>query len=173
MKRKMVIRCLNFGSLWWLRPGEDTADPFRFSVHAAVFNTTGFISGCRERRLWHISGVVRINAGMHGQGQERRDFKFASYESPGLERRGAWNRLFLGRRVKETPSAEKLLVCLRSNTIGRIDFDGNWHGSNVQIVAGSAFRGEQETLILASPNAQFQTQTGAWKVTWNGIKELN
>ena len=41
----MVIRCLTFGSLWWLRPGNQVSDPLRFSAHAAVFNTTGFVSG--------------------------------------------------------------------------------------------------------------------------------
>ena len=165
----MVIRCLDFGSLWWLRPGEDAADPFRFSVHAAVFNTTGFLSGCRERRFWHISGVVRINTGMHGHSQQTRDFESSSYESPGLERRGAWNRLLLGRRLREKMPAEKVLLCARSNAIGRINFDAKWHASDVQVIAGSALRGAQETIILASPGAQFQTQKGTWEVTWNGL----
>jgi len=169
----MVIRCLNFGSLWWLRPGANTADPFRFSGRAAIFNTTGFVSGSRERRLWHISGVIRINVGMHGRAEEAQDFETACYESPGLERRGAWNRLLLSRRLREKMPTEKVLVCARSDTIGRINFDWKWHGSDVQVVAGSAFRGVQETLILASPGARFETQKGTWEVTWNGIKELN
>ena len=165
----MVIRCLNFGSLWWLRPGNKVSDPFRFSAYAAVFNTTGFIAGSRERRLWHVAGVIRINVGMHGRAQEARDFEKACYESPGLEHRGEWNRLLLGRRLRQHMPADKLLACAQSATIGRINFDDQWHGLDVQVVAGSALRGAQETLILASPNAQFQTQTGTWEVTWDGL----
>jgi hypothetical protein len=71
----MVIHCIDFGSLWWLRPGDDAADAYRFSAHAAIFNTTGFVSGCRERRFWHTSGVVRLNLGMHGHSQGERDFE--------------------------------------------------------------------------------------------------
>jgi hypothetical protein len=172
-EKGMVIHCIDFGSLWWLRPGEDAADAYRFSAHAAIFNTTGFVSGCRERRFWHTSGVVRLNLGVHGHSQGKRDFESASYESPGLERRGSWNRLLLGRRLREKSPAEKVLVCARSGELGRILFDRNWHARDVQVVAGSAFRGVQETLILASPGAQFETEAGMWEVTWDGFLRKN
>ena len=94
----MVVHCASFGSLWWLRPGKDASGPTRhYSSHAAVFNTTGFVSGCRERRLWHIAGVIRINLGMHRDAVDPRRFSATSYECDGLERRGEWNRLLLGR----------------------------------------------------------------------------
>ena len=165
----MVVHCVNFGSLWWLRPGNHTSDPLRFSSHAAVFNTTGFVSGSRERRLWHIAGVIRINLGMHCDTDDARRFEAARYECTGLERRGEWNRLLLGRRLDRTVNAEKIVVCTRSSVIGRIQFDDSWHGNGIQVLAGSAFRGEQETLLLAAPGAQLQTDAGDWEVLWDGL----
>ena len=68
----MMLRCLSFGSLWWLRPGEDREDSQRYVARAALFNTTGFIHGAQTRRLWLVAGVVRINAGMHPASEKRR-----------------------------------------------------------------------------------------------------
>jgi hypothetical protein len=166
----LVIRCLSFGSLWWLRPGNHLADPLRFSVHAAAFNTTGFRCGCRERRLWHVSGVVRINLASHTETTGAGTFEDGCYQSPGLERRGEWNRLLLGRRSGPAIRVDRLLLCARSTVIGRIDFDGRWRDEGVIVVAASALRGVQETLLLAVPGSELRTEMGMWEVTWNGIQ---
>jgi hypothetical protein len=167
---RLVIRCLSFGSLWWLRPGNHLADPLRFSVHAAAFNTTGFRCGCRERRLWHVSGVVRINLASHSQTIGAGIFEDGCYQSPGPERRGEWNRLLIGTRPDHAVIADRLLLCTRSTAIGRIDFDGPWHNEGVSVVAASALRGVQETLLLAIPGSELETEMGRWEVTWNGIQ---
>jgi hypothetical protein len=119
----MIVRCLSFGSLWWLRPGNQTSDPLRFSTHAAAFNTTGFRDGSRERRLWHVSGVVRINLASQKRAIETRNFEDGCYQSPGPERRGEWNRLLLGKHAGHTVRVDRLLLCTSSTVIGRIDFD--------------------------------------------------
>ena len=165
-----MIRCLSFGSLWWLRPGNQASDPLRFSVRAAVFNTTGFRCGSHERRLWHISGVVRINLASHTQTTGAHNFENGCYKSPGPERRGEWNRLLLGKCMGTAIPADRLLVCSRSTVIGRIDFDSRWNSGGVAVVAASALRGVQETLLLAVPGAELRTETGKWEVTWNGIQ---
>ncbi len=59
----MIVHCISFGTLWWLRPGTDNESSLKFSCQAAVFNTTGFISGSRERRNWIVPGVIRFNLG--------------------------------------------------------------------------------------------------------------
>ena len=166
----MVIRCLSFGSLWWLRPGNQVSDPLRYSVRAAAFNTTGFRSGSRERRLWHISGVVRINRAAYPDTTGAADFENGCYQSPGPERRGEWNRLLLGKRLGQAVPADGLLLCARSTVIGRIDFESRWHDENVIVVAASALRGVQETLFLAKPGAELRTAAGRWEVTWNGLE---
>jgi len=167
----MVIRCLTFGSLWWLRPGNQVSDPLRFSARAAVFNTTGFVSGAQKRRQWLVAGVVRINIGLHSSLRGKEDYEGHCFDSRGPERRGEWNRLLLGRKLRATPKADRLLCCLRSGVYGRIHFDHSWHDATLQVLAASAFGGEQETLILAGPDTQFQTNRGLWEVTWNGIEK--
>jgi len=165
----MVIRCLNFGSLWWLRPGNQVSDPLRFSAHAAVFNTTGFVAAGREHRLWHVAGVIRVNLGMHQGTHDARYFENANFECAGIEHRGGWNRLLLGRRLRRSDPVEGVLLCTRSSAVGRINFDDHWHEESIQVIAGSAWRGVQETLILASPGAHFQTEEGCWEVKWDGL----
>ena len=165
-----MIRCLSFGSLWWLRPGNQASDPLRFSVRAAAFNTTGFRCGSHERRLWHISGVVRINLASHTQTTTTRNFENGCYHSPGPERRGEWNRLLLGKCMGTSVPADQLLVCSRSTVIGRIDFDSRWHDRSVAVIAASSLRGVQETLFLAVPGAELRTEIGKWEVTWNGSR---
>jgi hypothetical protein len=153
-----------------MRPGNQASDPLRFSIRAAVFNTTGFRCGSRERRLWHISGVVRINLASHIPTSGTDSFEGGSYQSPGPERRGEWNRLLLGEHVGDHIRADRLLLCAESSAIGRIDFDRRWHNGGVIVVAASALRGVQETLLLAIPGAELRTETGKWEVTWNGIQ---
>ena len=166
----MVIRCLSFGSLWWLRPGNRKEDSLRFSAHAAVFNTTGFNLGSRNRRLWLVAGVIRINLGTQPRSHDSLNLIEESFESTGLERWGQWNRVLLGRRRDQSTRADKVLQCARSSVYGRINFDDEWHDRGIQVIAGSAFRGHQEALILADPGAQFETVQGSWEVTWNGIR---
>jgi hypothetical protein len=165
----MIIRCVSFGSLWWLRPGDQLSDPLRYTARAATFNTTGFIRGAREHRQWHVSGIVRINMAMHEPVGCPCAFERECYESPGLERRGTWNRVLLGKRLKRTTWAERILICVASGEIGRINFDEYWHDQSVSVVAASAFRGCQETLLLAISGAELRTETGRWEITWNGI----
>ena len=117
-------------------------------------------------------GTCRRNSNqprMHRDTHDARRFEAAHYECTGLERRGEWNRLLLGRRLNRTVEAEKIIVCTRSRVIGRIQFDASWHGKGIQVLAGSAFRGEQETLLLAAPGAQLQTDAGDWEVLWDGL----
>jgi len=162
--RKMVVLCISFGSLSWLRPGNVTDDPLRFSRHAAAFNTTGFT---RNRRFWHTPGVIRMNVGPH----PRSVFRPGKYESGGMEKRGEWNRVLLNLRLSDTKKPDRILLCIQSGTVGRIDFSSNWCTSDLLIVAGSAFRGEQETLILAQPGGQLKTERGNWEVTWTGLSK--
>lgn len=166
----MIIHCVSFGSLWWLRPGNQADDPVRFTNHAALFNTTGFTSGTHERRSWHVPGVVRINAGMHRRASHAADYVARSYESRGIERRGEWNRILLGRQVNGPIKADMLLLCARSEAIGRIDFREEWSTKDVEAVAASAHKGVQETLILAPVSAKIRTSCGEWEVTWNGFR---
>jgi hypothetical protein len=163
------IYCVSFGSLWWLRPGNQLADSQRFVSKAAIFNTTGFASGSKERRFWHVAGVVRLNAGMHQEARSKGAFERCSFEVDGLEHRGEWNRLLLKRRVAPQKVCTSILLCVHSRAVGRIDFDRQWHSSGVTVVAASAFRRDQETLLMAEAGSRIRTEKGEWEVTWQGL----
>jgi hypothetical protein len=165
----MIIHCLSFGTLWWLRPGNDRESAARFASQAAVFNTTGFATGTRERRNWIVPGVVRFNAGtcleqrikpeQVGQGR---------FFSPGIERNGSQNRLLLTRKVKANAPADLLLACISCEEHGRISFDSEWRSRGVRILAASEFRGKQESLVLLPADGYVRTTLGKWRCVWTG-----
>lgn len=106
-----------------------------------------------------------MNVGAHPNGL----FLPGKYETPGVEKRGALNRVLLDRRAAPTTAATWILLCMHSRSVGRIDLNTQWHDERVVVIAGSAFRGEQETLILAEPGAQLRTEKGRREVTWTGL----
>ena len=106
-----------------------------------------------------------MNVGIH----PNELFRPGKYETVGLEKRGALNRALLGRRVAPTVVATRILMCMRSRSAGRIDLNDQWHDDRLLVIAGSACRGEQETLFLAVPGAQLRTDKGEWEVTWTGL----
>ncbi len=164
----MIVFCASFGSLWWLRPGNDAADNERYSSRAALFNTTGFKgSGARERRNWTVPGVVRLNAGPCIEQRLRLDeIEPGNFQTPGLEQLGSQNRLLLERRAKNSSESEMVLMAVTSWTIGRISFESKWRTPRVKIVCASAFGGAQETLLLMPKDGQIQTENGTWELEW-------
>jgi len=80
-----------------------------------------------------------------------------------------WNRVLLTKRLKHVTRADRILICVDSREIGRINFDECWHSPNVSVIAASAFRGCQETLLLVMSGAELRTETVQWEISWNGI----
>ena len=48
----MLVKILEFGSNWWARFGRDPHDRYRYTRHAAYFNSTGVRCGSKMRRYW-------------------------------------------------------------------------------------------------------------------------
>ena len=166
----MIVHCLSFGTLWWLRPGQDRDSADRFTAQAAVFNTTGFVAGARERRNWIVPGVVRFNAGTCQEQRIRPDRDGQGrYVSPGMERNEAQNRLLLTRKVKANVPADMLLACLSCDEHGRISFDAEWRSRGVRLLAASEFRGKQEALVLVPRDGWVKTNQGEWRCLWDGL----
>jgi hypothetical protein len=65
--------------------------------------------------------------------------------------------------------AYEILLCAHSRAVGRIDFDRQWRSSGVNVVAASALRGDQETLLMAEAGSRIRTEKGEWEVTWQGL----
>lgn len=164
----MIVRCLSYGSLWWLRPGQDVTDSRRYNSHAAIFNTTGFSDGARERRNWTVPGVIRLNVGTCiDQRLCLHRIEPGCFETPGLEHNGSQNRLLLQRRTKNSVTADMVLTAVSSATIGRISFADSWRSAGIKIVCASALNGVQETLLLMPAMSQITTTTGIWRLNWD------
>ena len=57
----MLVKILGFGSNWWARFGRDPQDRYRYTRHAAYFNSTGVRCGNKMRRYWVVPGLLRFN----------------------------------------------------------------------------------------------------------------
>ena len=57
----MLVKILEFGSNWWARFGRDPHDRYRYTKHAAYFNSTGVRCGSKMRRYWVVPGLIRFN----------------------------------------------------------------------------------------------------------------
>ena len=57
----MLVKILGFGSNWWARFGRDPQDRYRYTRHAAYFNSTGVRCGNKMRRYWVVPGLIRFN----------------------------------------------------------------------------------------------------------------
>jgi hypothetical protein len=99
-------------------------------------------------------------------------FEPGNYSSLGLERRGEWNRLKLDRKLPKCAAADLALICMTSRGVGRINLSARWHDLGTNVVAGSALRAEQETLILAKPGARVTSERGVWEITWDGLRRV-
>ena len=165
----MIVHCVSFGTLWWLRPGNDNESSLKFSSQAAVFNTTGFISGSRERRNWIVPGVIRFNLGtcMEQRVNPERQQQTRFFSS-GLERQGTQNRLLLSRKVKANAPVDLLLVSMSEKDRGRISFDSQWRSQGVRLVAASEFGTRQESLVLLPMDGFVRTHQGEWRIVWAG-----
>lgn len=165
----MKIYCASFGSIWWLRPGEDVTSNVRFTAGAALFNTTGFRSGSQERRNWTQIGLLRFNVGTClRQSLNPAEITPGIYESSGVEQRGSQNRLLLERRGEQGLRPDAVVVCVRSETHGQIVFSGTWRSPGVRMIAASDYRGQQETLLLMAVGRSINTESGRWVCEWTG-----
>ncbi len=165
----MTIYCASFGTIWWLRPGADPSSRSRFTSGAAVFNTTGFRSGARDRRNWIQIGLVRFNVGTClEQRLDPSALLPGNYETPGIEHRGSQKRLLISRRIARTLWPSAVMFCVKSEAVGRIAFDRGWRSGGVKLLSASEFRGRQESLIVLPVSGSITTDAGIWVAEWTG-----
>ncbi len=161
----MMVHVLGVGAEWWVRPGQD-GERYRFTRHAAYFNTTGIAhpSSARVRRSWVIPGVVRFN-GNSGMNPHRPELVVGSvYACTGIDKFGGWNRLLaIGKRDREIPVTH-YLVAIDSLIYGSIDFRSQWRNRGVRVIAASEHRGRQQSLLLLAQDGRFVTAFGSWGV---------
>ena len=161
------VKILSFGSSWWARFGPDANDAYRFTRHAAYFNSTGLRSGGNTvRRFWVLPGMLRFN----GVGDFNPHFPNrsvgATFECAELNFALAGTRLLFIRKARNAPLPDYYLLVFASERSGAFDFHTpEWKSDTVIPVAISQYKDRSEVLCLMRPDAWVRTSLGRWRLS--------
>jgi hypothetical protein len=161
----MLVKVLNFGTNWWARFGRDAEDPYRFSHHAAYYNSTGVRCGGKIRRHWVVSGLLRFN-GVGDFNPNLPDRAIGrTFVCSDLTNAFGGNRLLFQSKAPKSAVPDRYLVLVSSCTHGRINFGSSvWKSVLSQVIAASQLREMQEAMLLMNPGDWVQTGTGFWQL---------
>lgn len=160
----MLVKILDFGSNWWARFGDDTDDPFRFTRHAAYFNSTGLRCGKKMRRHWVIPGMIRFNGTLNGLTRGHTHFIGTTLECADLKVAFGGNRLLVFRQVPKFVTPDYYLLLLSGENHGTIDFAHDWKSESTLPIAVSSFRTRYEALVLMKMGGWIPTALGRWQL---------
>jgi hypothetical protein len=170
----MIVKVLQFGSHWWPRFGRDPNDRYRFTKHAAYYNSSGLRCGSKIKPRWVIPGLIRFN----GVGDFNPNYFARSigrvFDCSDLKYACGGNRLLFGRKVQPDTIPDYYLVVVSSDRFGICDFlSPTWKSDAVKVIAASHLRGpngiRQESLLLMPRNGWVASAVGRWKL-WFGAE---
>lgn len=169
----MLVMVIGFGSSWWARFGRDRNDPYRFTRHAAYFNSTGVTCGSRIQRYWVVPGLLRFN----GIGDFTPDCPNRcvgkTFECADLTFAFGGNRLLFLRKSRDAAAPDYYLVAISGNQHGYFDPTVTaWKSETVIAVAISQFREKCEALLLMQPGDWVKTALGRWQVKPCGMHNV-
>jgi hypothetical protein len=161
----MLVKVLNFGTNWWARFGHNPHDPWRFTRHAAYYNSTGVRCGRKVRRHWIVSGLIRFN-GVGGFNPHLPNRSIGhTFRCPDLTVAFGGNRLLLDRKASKSEVPECYLVVVSGDLHGRMDFDsGEWKSPSATVIAASQLRDAQEAMLLMRLGDWVRTNCGFWQL---------
>ena len=161
----MLVKVLNFGTNWWARFGRDVEDPYRFSRHAAYYNSTGVRCGAKIRRHWITSGLIRFN-GVGDFNPNLPDRAIGrTFVCSDLAHAFGGNRLLFQSKAPISAVPEWYLLVTSTDVHGQIDFrSSTWKSVFSQVIAVSQLREKQEAMLLMKPSDWVQTSTGFWQL---------
>jgi hypothetical protein len=160
----MLVKILGFGSNWWARFGRDPQDRYRFTRHAAYFNSAGVRCGSKIRRHWIVPGLIRFN----GAGDFNPQFPNRAvgkiFECTDLIFALGGNRVLFTRKV--APSGpDHFLVVVSSDRFGGFDFEApGWKSQSVTPIAVSHLREKQEAMLLMRAGDWVRSALGVWQL---------
>ena len=162
----MLVKVLNFGTNWWARFGRNAEDPYRFSRHAAYYNSTSVRCGSKIRRHWITSGLIRFN----GVGDFNPNIPECAigrtFDCSDITRAFGGNRVLFQRKVPKSAVPDWYLVVISSDLHGQIDFSSSsWKYVFSQVIAASQLREKQEVMLLMKPSDWVQTRSGFWQLS--------
>jgi len=167
----MLVKILEFGSNWWARFGRDPHDPYRYTKHAAYFNSTGLCCGNRVKRCWIIPGLIRFN----GVGDFDPQFPIRSvgttFECTDITFALGGNRVVFQRKAARFAQPDYFLAVLSADRCGAFDCrSSDWKSDSVVPVAVSQSRERQEAMVLLRPSARVRTTLGVWQLNTRPTK---
>jgi len=121
----MLVKILEFGSNWWARFGRDPHDRYRYTKHAAYFNSTGVRCGSKMRRYWLVPGLIRFN----GVGDFNPQFPNRAvgevFECTDLVFACGGNRVLFRRKVAQSRRPDYFLLAVSSGRFGAVSFEAS------------------------------------------------
>lgn len=161
----MLVKVLNFGTNWWARFGRDAEDAYRFTRHAAYYNSTGVRCGSKIRRHWIISGLLRFN-GVSDFNPNLPDRAIGrTFICANLKWAHGGNRLLFQTKAPKSAVPDHYLVVVSSGAHGRIEFGSSvWKSVLSQVIAASQLREMQEAMLLMKLGDWVQTSRGFWQL---------
>src|SRR5437660_12605468 len=132
----MIVKALQFGSNRWARFGRDPNDRYRFTKHAAYYNSSGLLCGSKMRRHWVIPGLIRFNGVSDFNPNYRARLIGQVFDCSDLKYAYGGNRLLFQRRVHPTTAPDYYLVVISSDRSSMCDFQSpTWKAAAVEVIA--------------------------------------
>jgi len=161
----MLVKILGFGSSWWARFGRDPHDRYRYTRHAAYFNSAGLRCGNKVRRHWILPGLIRFN----GVGDFNPQFPSRSvgetFECTDLAFACGGNRLLFVRKAASSVSPDYHLIAISSDRCGPFNFhEPGWKSESVIPIAVSCLGDKQEAMLLMKPLGCVRSSLGTWQL---------
>jgi hypothetical protein len=161
----MLVKILKFGSNWWARAGRDPHDRYRFTRHAAYFNSTGLCAGNKIRRQWIVPGLIRFNGvgGFNPQFPNRS--VGVTFECADLAFALGGNRLLFQRKAGSSAQPDYFLIVLSADQHGTFEcLASDWKADSVRVIALSRSGEKQEAMLLMKPLDWVRTRLGLWQL---------
>jgi len=167
----MLVTVIGFGSNWWARFGRDPNDRYRFTRHAAYFNSTGVSCGSKVQRYWLVPGLLRFN----GVGDFTPDHPNRclgkTFECADLKFAFGGNRLLFIRRAADSRVPDYHLVAMSSKRHGYFDAQTTaWKSEKAIAIAVSQFHEMCEALLLMKAGDWVKTVLGHWQLNTVGVR---
>ncbi|MFZ0862294.1 MAG: hypothetical protein WCA27_05620 [Candidatus Sulfotelmatobacter sp.] len=161
----MLVKILGFGSSWWARFGRDPHDRYRYTRHAAYFNSAGVRCGNKVRRHWILPGLIRFN----GIGDFNPQFPSRSvgetFECADRAFVCGGNRLLFVRKAAASVPVDYYLIAVSSDRCGPFNFaESRSESESVMPIAVSSLGDRQEAMLLMKPLAYVRSSLGTWQL---------
>jgi hypothetical protein len=161
----MLVEILGFGSSWWARFGRDPHDRYRYTRHAAYFNSAGVRCGNKVRRHWILPGLIRFN----GVGDFNPQFPSRSigetFVCTDLAFACGGNRLLFVRKAAPCVRPDFYLIAVSSDRYGPFNFhESGWKSESVMPIAVSCLGDKQEAMLLMKPLGYVRSSLGVWQL---------